>query len=216
MKAIAIACLSICLLAISYSLSAPAYAMTLNFEDLKSSCDAGGDLHIYRVQDGYGGLKWSNFYAMDSPEYNSYSGWQQSGYANGLVSGSVVLFNYAGDPATMLTSSAPMTLHSVYLTGAWDDQLSVRADAYLHGVLVGSKSVSVSAYHPTPVSYEFSNVDRVVWTASYGHNAGFGGFGTYLVMDDLSYDLVPEPSSTLALLCGIGGMGGIMLKRRPV
>ena len=183
----------------------PAHAVTLTFEDLKSICNTTPFEYGYYntvIQNGYGGLNWSNFMAIDAPQ-----AYPVSGYTNGRVSGDIVIYNGWADPASVLQTTAPIVLHSAYLTGAWDDGLRVKADGYLGGVLKYTKTVTLSYYQPTFVNYGFNNVDRIEWS-SLG--------GTHFAMDNLSYDIapVPEPSSILTLLCGIGTLGGLVLRRR--
>ena len=64
--------------------SGVAGATTLDFESAVTSGSPFGE-----IQDGYGGLNWDNFYALNAPAL--YSG---SGYVNGLVSGDWVAYNY--------------------------------------------------------------------------------------------------------------------------
>lgn len=199
----------------------PVSAITLTFEDFKLTCDSSPHPPIPQapyscvITNGYSGMNWDNFNALDSILNCNAAGHTTDGEVKGTVSGSICLFNPWGKPASILTT-APIVLHSAYLTGAWRDGMSLQADGYRAGALVYSKSIIVSAYSPTLVSYEFNNVDKVVWTSNGGTNAGYGADGTQFAMDNLSYDLVPEPSSILALLCGIGGIGGVMLRKKSV
>ena len=192
-KAIAITLMS--MLVVICVCTVPVQAVTLDFEGIGS---------YVPIPNGYGMLNWQNFWVVDPVR----EGLVPSGYVNGIVSGTHVAYNAFADPASILQTTSPIVLHSTYLTGAWNNGLSIRADGYLGGILKYTKTVTVSAFDHTLVSYEFINVDRVQWTSWGGVNAGFGGSGTHFAMDDLSYDAVPEPSSLLALAIGAGGLIG--------
>jgi hypothetical protein len=212
--------LFVLLVAMSCMCAVPVLSDTLTFEDLGGACSAPdpynpGYYSYHRsLQNGYDGFDWSNFEAMYATGYSYRNEFGESGFINGLVSGQVDIVNWYPETSAVMQNSSPFALHSAYLTGALKDGVVVTAQGYLHGELHYTTTVTVSAYHPTFVSYEFADVDRVVWTSSGGTDAGFGGFGSQFVMDDLIYEVVPEPSCILALLGSIGGMGGLAILRR--
>ena len=82
----------------------------------------------YRPNNGYGGLNWSNFYGINSSSYPA------SGYANGTVSPNFVVLNWYANPAS-ISSSTDFKLASGYLTGAWNDGLSVTVKGYNNSAL---------------------------------------------------------------------------------
>ncbi len=208
MKRLVDICLAACLLVITCVCTPRAYAITLTFEGL---IPAGA--YYAPIANGYGGLNWENFRVLDTSTYTPFP----SGYYYGTVSGTNVAYNSWADPASIMTinSDVPILVHSAYLTGAWHDGLYIKAEGYLGNVLKYTKTVTVSAYFPTLVSYEFGNVDEVVWSSWGGTPAPeYSRSGTQFAMDDLNYDFAPEPSSLLALLSGIGGLGGLVWRKR--
>ena len=76
------------------------------------------------VPAGYDNLTWSNFYYLNGVAYG-----QPSGFAAGVVSTNNVAYNNGGAPAA-ISSSAPFTLVSAYLTAAWNDNLQVEVQGY--------------------------------------------------------------------------------------
>lgn len=207
------ATLVLCICAALTLCTAPTHATTLTFEDLQSLAAVANPWYQYgkiaEAPNGYSGFTWTNLWVMD---VNTYA-YNPCGYRYGAVSGAMVAYN-SGATTMSLASPTRITLHSAYLTGAWNNGLIVTALGYRSGVLAYTKTVTVSAFSPTLISYEFANVDTVTWSSSGGTNAGFGGAGQVFVMDNLTYGSVPEPSSILALLCGVCGMGGMVWRRK--
>ena len=99
------------------------------------------------------------------------------------------------DPETIDFASAE-SLVTLYAATGQNGTASFELEGYLEGVLVASSSAtSTSGYVPLSVSFP-GGMNRVVLS---------GDAGRPFVVDDLSFQSVPEPS-TLALL-GAGGLG---------
>ena len=154
------------------------------------------------ITNGYGGLNWDNFYALDTSNYIP------SGYVNGTVSPSFVAYNAYGNPGTF-SSANPFTFNSVYLTAAWNDGLNVVVDAYSGTTLVHSASFILNTSGPTLKTFNWANIDSVVFTTSGGVvNPAYDGTGTHLAMDNMTINApVPEPETYAMLLVGLGIMG---------
>ena len=167
---------------------AGAQAAVITFDDL--TCSAGGT----PIPNGHAGLNWSNFYCIDGA--TAHGG--NSGYNAGRVSGSHVALNGVGSPAEFIVTAPGGTkfnFNSVYLTGAWNDDLIVTIVAYRDGTAVSTTTHTLSATAPTLVTLNLSQIDRVRFSsaggtphAAYGTNPGY-----QFAMDnlDISFNLPP-------------------------
>ena len=185
--------------------AALAPATTVTFDDLPGVVSGT----FPAVPDSYGGLHWTNFVVKNGTDSSL------NGYRNGVVSPKMVLFNLWENPAAV--SGVPFTLNSAYFTGAWNDGLHIRADASLGGIPVYSKQFTVVSTAPTPVTFNWSGIDKVTFTSSggAGHSYPGGGSGTHFVIDDLTYNVpVPEPSVFLLLAAGGVALTVVAWRRR--
>ncbi|MBI5706045.1 MAG: PEP-CTERM sorting domain-containing protein [Armatimonadetes bacterium] len=140
------------------------------------------------VADGYGGITWSvggwEHYDWDQNPYNAHSLHQRVySYSNGV-------FEFSSD---------------VVFNGAWfagQDSTSVSFDLYDDGNLVASSGSMNTSATPTWLGSGYGGmVDKVkVVSNAYG----------FFVMDDVTYNAVPEPASIAAL----AGGALVVLRRR--
>jgi hypothetical protein len=172
----------------------PAKADVATYEGLSSGAP---------IPNGYAGLNWNNFSALDT------TGFEPSGYVNGVVSGTSVAYNGYGDPAAF--SDSAFTLNSAYFTAAWNDGLNILVQGYLNSTLVNSVDFTVNTSGPTLETFNWL-VDDVVFSSSGGTPHGYGGGGEHFAMDDLTFNAaVPEPSAII-LLAIMLGMVGLMFR----
>ena len=131
-----------------------AHADVLTFEGLSTATP---------VPSGYGGLNWSNFYSHSGADVADFSG---SGYINGLVSGSMALYNSFGDPATVSATSAQgFSLADAYFTGAWNNNLRIVATATFENGQHDSKTFFVNTSGPVDEHFNWSNLASVTFTS---------------------------------------------------
>ena len=101
---------------VALGLATPGQAQTLiNFDDLNPGFGS-------QIANGYAGLNWNNFYALNS----SVAG--PSGYENGTISSPNVAYNAFGSAAS-ISSATPFTLNSGYFTAAWNNGLNLEVIA---------------------------------------------------------------------------------------
>jgi hypothetical protein len=191
-----------------------ASATTITFDDLSSP--APGD--SVPLPAGYSGLTWSsNFYYLDGTDYDI-----PSGYQNGTISGPNVAFNGFGSPATV-SSAAPFTLNSLYLTSAWNDGLNVTINGYsggVGGVLLDTLTAIIGPVAPTLFTLGWANIDTIQFEASGGTtHYNIDANQTQFALDNLTINeplsAVPLPA-TLPLLAGGLGLLGFLGWRRNI
>jgi hypothetical protein len=128
------------------------------------------------IPNGYGGLDWSNFYYL-----NSHLVVPVSGYTHGTLSGADVAFNAFGAPASV---SGNFNFVGAYLTGAWNNGLSIVVDGYNQGVLVDHETVVVNTDVPKWFEFDYTGITKLVFSSSGGTPAGYSGAGPHFVMDN--------------------------------
>jgi hypothetical protein len=188
-----------------------AQAATLTFDDLSSP---GPYMGSYKdMPSNYAGFTWNDFsYDSTPPEY--------TGYINGVVSPTTILFNTAARPAAI---SRPQTFDftRAYLTAAWSNGLNILVQGFAGTTQTYSRTVTVNTDRPTLINFDFLGVDRVLFTSSGGVDAGYSdGSGTHFVLDNLTFAApevtqaaaVPEPTTMLGL--GLAGAGLAAVRRR--
>jgi hypothetical protein len=185
---------------ITISLDAKANATVVAFDDISTN-------NVDMIHNGYGGLNWNNMYYIKDTYHPG------SGYDNGTISGSYTAFNNSGNPASV--SGNVFDFYGTYLTGAWNDGLSVRVEGFLSGVLKYSQTVVVNTGDPQFFKFKFSQVDNLEFTSFGGtQNPNLDGGGTQFAMDNFTYNQVPEPATILGTLA-FGTLGGsTFLKKR--
>jgi hypothetical protein len=190
--------------------SGSALADLLTFDDLQPP-NAGG----IPMPKSYYGLKYRNFYFVDSTLID-----EPTGYQNGTVSPNNVIFNYSpnGAPASFISvGGIPFSLNSFYLTGAFNDGLNVTVTASRLGVVLDTTTFIVSTTGPTLETLNWSGIDTLQFNSFGGipHN----GFvqGEQFVLDNVTINEnvpspIPEPQ-TLALF-GSGVLAALGAARR--
>jgi hypothetical protein len=178
-------------------LVASTQATIITFDDLG---DTPTGLYI---PDGYSGLNWADMWELDGETINAYYGISASGYANGVVSPNNVAYNYNGYNASA-SSATPFNLVSGYFTGAFNNNLNLQVLGYNGATLLYNQTYIVNVTGPSYVLLNMNNITKVTFSSSGGYNAGLSyGSGTQFVLDNLTINFVPEPSTwTLFLVAG--------------
>jgi hypothetical protein len=154
--------------AVSYGVES--LTTTLTFDDLSHLGAEGA------IPNGYGGLDWSNFYYVNSALIVP-----SSGYTHGTVSGADVAFNAYANPASV---SGHFNFVGAYLTGAWNNGLSISVDGYNRDTLVDHETVVVNTDAPQWYEFDYTGITRLVFSSSGGTPAGYNGAGTHFAMDN--------------------------------
>jgi PEP-CTERM motif len=184
----------VCFTVLTFSAASAHSQTVVTFDDLPSSF--GGAF----ISTGYQGLSWSNFAVCDAFLQVNDSG--TNGYIYGMVSASNVAFNAGGSPAEIDAHGTNFDLLSTYLTGAWNSNLNIEVQGFRSGTLLYNTTVVVSATSPTLFTFNYLDIDRLYFN-SFGGEPAFDGIDeTQFVMDNLTFEFIPEPSSLLLAALG--------------
>ncbi len=130
-----------------------------------------------------------------------------------MVSPSNVAFNGGGTPAEIDWPGTNFDFLSAYLTGAWNSNLNVEVQGFRGTNLVYDETKVVSATNATLFTFNYLDIDRLYFD-SYGGEPAFNPNNneTPFVMDNLTFEFIPEPSSLL--LAALGGVSLVAFVRR--
>ena len=188
-----------------------ASATTLTFDDLP--------VGLVPLPSTYKGFSFSNFYV------NTLSTAYPSGYVNGTVSPSSVIYNSYGLGASFSTTdNSAFTLNDFYLTAAINNGLSVAITGSRNGMTLFSQTFMVSTLSPTRELVDWAGIDTVSFSSSGGAVDPTAGLvyvpGTQFVLDNVRVNESPTPAMTATpepgslTLFGTGLTGLTMLRRR--
>lgn len=172
------------LFALSSGPSAALAATIIDFEGIY-----GGPSDI---EDGYSGFDWDNVSVMPYG-YMIAMGEPNTGYDNGIVSGSQVAFGGSSfyEPASF-SSHTPFSLTSAYVTRAWANGFT-RFEGYAGNTLKYTRDIYSTTTAPTFAMFNWPNINKVTF---------FGA--DHAVLDNVTVSPVPEPSSYAMMIMGLG------------
>jgi hypothetical protein len=180
----------------------------ITFDDISSGANGAF------ITNAYQGLSWSNFATLNAVLNSNVHG--VSGYYYGMVSPSNVALNADGYPAEIDSPGTNFNFLSAYLTGAWNSNLNIEVQGFSGATLLYDTTVVASATSPTLFTFNYSDINRLYFDSFGGQPAGFGsGAGEEFVMDNLTFEFIPEPSSLLLATFG-GLLLWPLLKRKRV
>lgn len=150
-------------------------AATLTFDDIP-----GNEGPVYN---GYGGFNWENFSYINSDDY-----WPGAGYKTGTVSGIKAAYNGWGNPAAISISNGTFDFNSAYLTGVWNNGLTIKVEGLLGDVTKYSKTLVVDTTAPTKFDFNFLGISSLRFTSSGGVYADTLGWGTHFALDEFTFN----------------------------
>ena len=152
---------------------------------------------------GYGGLNWSdNWGVMNTPNYGTVSG-----YHNGVVSGTNILYNSGAQ--TVSINSGAFDWNGAFFTGAWNNGLSIQAIGYIGGVEAFNQTIIVGTSGPSWFDANFIGIDSLTISSFGGtDDPQYAGGGQHFAMDNFTLNAsVPEASALILLSFGLLGLG---------
>lgn len=200
-----------------------AQAVTLTFDDLTTGTGSSmssnpaesSPPYVYDIENSnYGGFTWGSIYLI----------WYQwidaehpvSGYENGVVSGEYIAWKNDNFAGTLSSNFGLFDFNSVYLTAAWTNDLHVTVEGYsggLDGTLLYSNTVIVDTTGPTLFQFDYKSIDALKFITFGGTNAGLGGGGDQVVIDNLSYNPMPVPAAAWLFSSGLTGLIGVTRRK---
>jgi hypothetical protein len=127
-----------------------------------------------------------------------------------------VALNAHGDPAEIDSPGTNFNFLSTYLTGAWNSNLNIQVQGFSGATMLFNTTVVASATSPTLFTFNYLNIDRLYFNSFGGQDAGFpSGMGEQFVMDNLTVEFVPEPSTFLLTGAGVLTLCALRKRKRP-
>jgi hypothetical protein len=136
------------------------------------------------IPDGYGGLDWSNINHLNG---STIAGGGDTGYDNGLVSGTEVAYNSFANDGTITKSSGTFDFAGTYASAAWRDGLEVTFTGSKNGSQLYSTTVSVDHTGPNWQALNFTGIDTLKISTSGGTEvSGLIGSGAHVALDNFA------------------------------
>jgi hypothetical protein len=178
-------------------LTPPCRATVVTFDDLFTNRT---DFSAF-IPSNYQGLNWDVFGVGNGILTPNHFPFLAAGKYYGVVSLSNVATT-GGFQAQINSPGTNFNFLSVYLTGAWHSNLNIEVQGFRGGTLLYDQTVVASATNPTLFAFGYTNVDRLSFTSFGGQPAFSTDNGNGFVMDNFTFEFIPEPS--VLLLTGAG------------
>jgi hypothetical protein len=200
------ASLAVVVLALLVSSVIPVLSQTVvGFDDLSET--ASGSF----IANGYNGLNWDNFLAVNAPLSAAKFG--TNGVYYGMVSApNVALSGGGGNAAEIDSPGTNFDFLSTYLTAGIRTNLNIEVEGFSGTNLIYDQTVVASVTNPTLFTFNYLNINSVHFS-SFGGEPELGtGVAENFAMDNFDFEFVPEPSALL--LAAMGGISLVALLRR--
>jgi hypothetical protein len=183
----------------------------ITFDDIAHS---NGDSTY--ITNGYQGLDWNNIATLNPILKLAQDGPSPTNglYYNGMVSASNVAFGGFTSPTEIYSVSSNFNFLSVYMTGAWNSNLNVEVQGFGGTTLLYDQTVVLVGTTATQIAFNYVDIDRLVFNSYGGEEAlGIDG-GPIFVMDNFTFEFIPEPSSLLLTALGAVTLWAFVRRKR--
>jgi hypothetical protein len=172
-------------------LTSVCFPAVITFDDLS---DAGNGTRITSYQ----GFNWVSIDVLNATQNATLYG--TNGFYYGMVSAPNIA---AASTHASVSSPTNFDFLSVCLTGAWKSNLNIAVIGIRGGEgIVYSRTVIVSATEPTLFTFNYLNIDSLVFS-SFGGQPAFGtSTSDRFAMDNFTFEVIPEPASFLLTAAG--------------
>jgi hypothetical protein len=195
----------------------------ITFDDLN---ETGSGAFFSSKFQGYQGLIWNGILCNNAILFTNILPHESQGEPTNGLSGDYYGMVSASNVAEVITSpnfgfvpeiDSPETnfnFLSAYLTGYWNSNLNIEVEGFNGTTMLYDTTVVANATSPTLFTFDYQNINRLVFASSGGLPA-FGGTGDDpdFIMDNFTFEFVPEPSPLL-LTAGAALLPWPLLKRK--
>jgi hypothetical protein len=195
------------------SIVSTSWANIITFDDLSET--ASGSF----IANGYQGLNWNsvscnNAILLTNLLPHMFPGAPINGLSGdyyGMVSPSNVAVLFSGSEID--SPGTNFNFLSAYLTGYWNSNLNIEVQGLSGATLLYDTTVVASATSPTLFTFDYLNIDQLTFTSTGGQPA-FGNNNAGIVMDNFTFEFVPEPSSLLLSVLGGASLVAFLRRKR--
>jgi hypothetical protein len=180
-----------------FSASSGCSQTVITFDDIPLNNGTGEFL-----ANNYHGLVWSNFAVVNGILNSNINGHITNGFYYGVVSPSNVAIADFNGTSEIDSPGTNLNFLSAYLTGGWNSNLNIEVQGFNGTNLLYDTTVVASATNPTLFAFNYLDINRLSFTSSGGQPAFGGGAAEQIVMDNFTFEFVPEPSSLLLATAG--------------
>ena len=187
------------LLSLGLSGTITTQAAVITFDDLPAT-------ELDAIPDGYQGFNWGAS-PMVNVNYFHKNLLPNTGFENGVVSGDYAAFNFLATTSTI--TGDQFDFNGAYLTAGWNDDLSIEVTGFLNNLALFTKTVVVNTQQAQWFDFNFMGINSLSLRAWGGTSIDGTEGNDFFIMDNFTINeptAVPESSSLILLLLGLGGI----------
>lgn len=187
------------LLSLGLSGTITTQAAVITFDDLPAT-------ELDAIPDGYYGFRWGAS-PMVNVNYFHQDLLPNTGFENGVVSGDYAAFNFLATTSTI--TGDQFDFNGAYLTAGWNDGLNIEVTGSLNNLALFTKTVVVNTQQAQWFDFNFMDINSLSLRAWGGTSIDGTEGNDFFIMDNFTINeptAVPESSSLILLLLGLGGI----------